>query len=278
MQKLIKGYPVVEGVRLSDGERRATAVRRPNGNIALTVEQVTRSGVESAPVLRGLARFWRAVFLPVWGCFAAGEGQTAVKIRPIDKKLAKALSLKPQTAACILTCAEVFVTVLAGLFLLPLLFSLFLGGIPMALVRTLFLALTLYRLARTRYLRRLAMYAGAEHKLRSAVLRGAGADYEPLIQSSRLCPGSDCGFALLTALSGCLLQSVLLSCGAAAWIWVPVLALWPGLVQEGLRLLEKQDKPFCAPVLHLQRLVVLEPHVEMLELAQVAYRALEEEA
>ena len=114
--------------------------------------------------------------------------------------------------------------------------------------------------------------------MKRAVIAGNRRIEYTLIQSSRLCPGSDCGFTLLTALSGCLLQSVLLSCGAAAWIWVPALALWPGLVQEGLRLLEKQDNPFYAPVLHLQRLVVLEPHVEMLELAQVAYRALEEEA
>ena len=288
----IGGQAVLEGIMMKNQEKYAVAVRKPNGEIEVEVENyqglLHGSRIKEIPFVRGIFNFIVSLVLGM-KClnYSASfyEDEEDDKLNKAADKVSGGHGEKLMTSF-----VTIFSIILAvGIFIvLPYyLASLFRGFVRneslMAIIegaiRILIFVLYVWGISLMKDIRRLYRYHGAEHKCINCIEKGRPLTVHNVMRSSRLhrrCGTSFIFFVLFVSIVLFFfirvenpLQRVVLRI-----LLMPVVA---GISYEIIRLAGRSDNIFVrmisAPGMWIQRMTTKEPDKEMAEVAIVAVEA-----
>ncbi len=280
----IGGQAVLEGVMMKNKERYAVAVRKPDGDIDVEVQEyhglLHGSALTKLPFIRGVFNFADSLILGIRtldhsASFYEEEGAE-------DTKLDKALGEK---SAGVFSAITILISVLiaVGLFvLLPFylssvleryvrnssLLALIEGGI-----RLLIFLIYIIAIAAMKDIRRLYCYHGAEHKCINCLERGHTLTVSNVMRSSRFHRRCGTSFLLFVMVISIILFMFITVQNPALKVLIRILLIpvIAGISYEFIRLAGKTDniivRIISVPGLLLQRLTTKEPDEEMVEVA-----------
>ena len=280
----IGGQAVLEGVMMKNKERYAVAVRKPDGDIDVEVQEyhglLHGSALTRLPFIRGVFNFADSLILGIRtldhsASFYEEEGAE-------DTKLDKALGEK---SAGVFSAITIMISVLiaVGLFvLLPFylssvleryvrnssLLALIEGGI-----RLLIFLIYIIAIAAMKDIRRLYRYHGAEHKCINCLERGHTLTVSNVMRSSRFHRRCGTSFLLFVMVISIILFMFITVQNPALKVLIRILLIpvIAGISYEFIRLAGKTDniivRIISVPGLLLQRLTTKEPDEEMVEVA-----------
>ena len=280
----IGGQAVLEGVMMKNKERYAVAVRKPDGDIDVEVQEyhglLHGSALTRLPFIRGVFNFADSLILGIRtldhsASFYEEEGAE-------DTKLDKALGEK---SAGVFSAITILISVLiaVGLFvLLPFylssvleryvrnssLLALIEGGI-----RLLIFLIYIIAIAAMKDIRRLYRYHGAEHKCINCLERGHTLTVSNVMRSSRFHRRCGTSFLLFVMVISIILFMFITVQNPALKVLIRILLIpvIAGISYEFIRLAGKTDniivRIISVPGLLLQRLTTKEPDEEMVEVA-----------
>ena len=291
----IHASPVAEGTRIQIGSATAFAVRRESKDISLRIRReyhTARDAMERIPFLRGILRLVNgtADFIDGVAESAQLDPQRIVKGSPFEQRFAELFRIKPTS----------LVAAGSGIAIIILLVGLVLLG-PWALAKWVFPGWELPRssmnaaacaarvlgglicaalIPRLRVVNRFCMYRGAINKVENATEGDAPVTREVAGKASRLTGRSDAAFIVLVLLLSVIAFALVRTFTLPVQLLVRVLIVFiiAAVVNEPIRLLESQSahiasRILLAPMRGLERLLVREPHPQMIEVAVCAYNA-----
>lgn len=291
----IGGQAVLEGVMMKNQEKYAVAVRKPDGEIAVELENhqglLHGNKLKELPFVRGIFNFVDSLVLGMKSLnysasfYEEDEKEDAQEDDSHRKEKAGAKGEKLMT-----TLVTAFSVVLAvGIFVvLPYYLAAFLGSsirneslkaILEGVIRIAIFVLYVWGISAMRDIRRLYRYHGAEHKCINCIERGKPLTVHNAMRSSRLHRRCGTSFIFFVLFVSILLfffirvdnpvQKV-----ALRILLMPVVA---GISYEIIRLAGRSDnilvRVISAPGMLLQRMTTKEPDREMLEVAIAAVEA-----
>ena len=289
----IGGQAVLEGIMMRNGSKYAVAVRKPDGEIEVKVEEykgiIKWKSLTKIPFIRGVFNFIDSMVLGMRtltysASFWEDEEEAGIVLSEEEmKKKAKQDDL-------IMTVTMIFAVVLAlGLFMvLPYFISNLFGGIVKSrLAKTIieaFIRIGLFTayivlISQMKDIKRVFMYHGAEHKCINCIEHGMELTVDNVRKSSKQhkrCGTSFLFFVVLVSIIVCFFITV-----ESAILRVVIrLALLPviaGISYELIRLAGSSSNPVIGllslPGLAMQNLTTKEPDDSMIE---VAIKAVEE--
>ena len=286
----IGGQAVLEGVMMKNNENYAVAVRKPNGEIEIELEnyQGVLHGhkIKELPFIRGVFNFVDSLLL---GTKALNYSTSFYDEE--EEQPEKAADKKAGSGEKMLT---VFVTLLSvvlavGIFIvLPYFISSFFEGyirnaslmaIIEGAVRILIFLLYVVGISAMKDIRRLYQYHGAEHKCINCIERGRPLTVRNVMRSSRLHKRCGTSFIFLVMVISIILfffirvDHMLLKVGLRILL-MPVVA---GISYEFIRLAGRNDNIFVrilsAPGMLIQRITTKEPDESMVEVAIASVEA-----
>jgi len=287
----IGGQAVLEGIMMKNQEKYAVAVRKPNGEIAVELENyqgiLHESGLKKIPFIRGIFQFIDSLILGMKclnysAAFYESEeegqpGQNDKKADGSGEKLTNVLV----TVVSVVAAVGIFVV-------LPYYLSSLLGdyihndslmAIIEGVIRILIFILYVVGISAMKDIRRLYRYHGAEHKCINCIERGRPLTVGNVMKSSRLhkrCGTSFIFFVLFVSIilfffirvENPVLKVVL------RILLMPVIA---GISYEIIRLAGRSDNIFVriisAPGMLVQRMTTKNPDEQMAEVAIAAVEA-----
>jgi len=297
---VVGGQAVIEGVMMRAPGMIATAVRRPDGTIAVRKDAYATLGERwrafKLPVLRGAAGLIEMLIVGLrslnysaeMALASAGPDETspgqAGKRHSDDLKLALTLAVALAAALAIFFVTPLLITTLwFDVSQQPLAFNLIAGGIRLAL----FLAY-LMAIAMMRDVKRLFEYHGAEHKAVFAFENGDELSPDGVMGYTRFHPRCGTSFLLVVMVVAILLFG-LVDTGLILWlgrlslpvriaVHLPLIPLLGGISYEFIRVSARHadtaiGKLVVAPGLWLQRITTREPDRPEMEVAVAALRA-----
>ena len=298
----IGGQALIEGIMMKGPHKTVMAVRTTNGSI--TTEEVKESRLKdkykilALPVLRGVVGFVESMYYGYKALMRSADlsGFTELEAETEDKPAEK---LSGKLMAIVTVIALILGLGLAlGLFIyLPaLLFDtlnkyVFAGGITAAkgvfegVIKMAVFVLYVWAVSRTKDIKRVFMYHGAEHKTIFCYEAGLELTPENAAKQKRFHPRCGTSFMILMLVVSILISSIVMliypPITSIRWLWVLVkLLLVPitvGLGYELIRICGRYDnlltRIISAPGMWLQRLTTVEPEDDMLEVAIVALTA-----
>lgn len=287
--------PVAEGVRLEVGKYTVFAVRNEARDVALRVRREPRRVLRACmgvPFLRGAVRLLRDVarFFDGLGEGAELEPQHPVRGTRPEQAVARALHIRPQTIATLLSALLLIPIAFICLYASPMGVSLLLLnhsgisrlGISMiaALSRVVGLMASVTLACRLRVLKRLCMYKGAINMVincyenREDVNARNVADYPIFARRSE--PAFLLSVVSVSLMLFPLLRPNQLALDALARVGV-LLGTAAVLNEPFSALEEARPTPFIralrAPIDLMQHMTTLEPHPQMLEVSLCAFNA-----
>jgi uncharacterized protein YqhQ len=305
---VVGGQAVIEGVMMRAPGMVATAVRRPDGSIAIRKEPYLtlseRRKFFRLPVLRGAVgliemlivglralNFSAEAALESEGTPGNGKRKTSGKGSPGDN-----LRLGLTLAATLLAGAAIFfltpLVITTAWFHVdqqPLAFNLIAGAIRLTLLLVYLLAISAMK-----DVRRLFEYHGAEHKVVFTFERGENLSVDSAARQTRFHPRCGTSFLLVVMLVAILLFGLLdtllihwlggLSLPIRIATHLPLIPILAGVSYEFIKISARKSDTFLgrlvvAPGLWLQKITTREPDESELEVALEALRsALGEEA
>lgn len=292
----IGGQAVLEGIMMKNKEHYAVAVRKPNGEIEVEVDNyqgITHGKkIANVPFIRGVFNFIDSLILGMRALnFSATffeEDDTKEPESKVDEKLDKVS--KGHGEALMTTLITIFSFVLAiGIFMLFPFYltnllkewvrSASLLAIIEGLIRIAIFLLYVIGISLMKDIRRVYMYHGAEHKCINCVEKGRPLTVRNVMRSSRQHRRCGTSFLLFVMFISVILfffirvDNMLLKVVLRIAL-IPVIA---GISYEILRLAGKSDNIFIriisAPGMLLQRLTTREPSEDMVEVAIKAVEA-----
>lgn len=288
----IGGQAVLEGIMMKNEEHYSIAVRKPDGTIAVDIENYRNSVYEKLkkiPFIRGIFSFIDSLILGMRSLnFSAeiyAEEEADDKNTSGSGSSGKGLSDKALT-----TIVGIVSVVLAiGLFMvLPVyltglvadrirndsLIAIIEGVIRLAIFLIYIVAISLMK-----DIRRVYMYHGAEHKCINCIERGRPLTVHNVMRSSRMHKRCGTSFLLFVVLVSIIVFFFIRVDNMALKILIRI-ALIPvvaGISYELLRFAGRFDNPLTfiisAPGMLLQRLTTREPDESMAEVAIAAVEA-----
>ncbi len=293
--RTIHASPVAEGVRFQIGSATAFAVRREGKDISLRIRReyhTVRNAMERIPFLRGILRLVNgtADFIDGVAESAQLQPQPIVKGSRFEQRFAELFRVNPTS----------FVAAGSAIVIILLLGALVVAG-PWALAKWVFPMWELSRpgmnaaacaarvlgglicaalIPRLRVVSRFCMYRGAINKVENAAVGAEPVRREDAEKASRLTGRSDAAFTILVLLMSVIAFALVRTFTLPVQLLVRVLLIFiiAAVVDEPVRLLENhQQSAVCrvllAPLRFLERLLVREPHPQMVEVAVCAYNA-----
>lgn len=289
----IGGQAVLEGIMMKNGPRYAVAVRKPDGDIEVKIEEyksaIKWEKLTKIPFVRGVFNFIDSMVLGMKTLtYSASfwEEEEAEENALSEKEKQK----KEKRENLIMTVTMVVSVFLAlGLFMvLPYFISSLFGGIVKsrllktvieAIVRIALFVAYILLISRMKDIQRVFMYHGAEHKCINCIEHGLELNVENVRKSSKQhkrCGTSFLFFVLLVSIIVCFfitVESPLLRVVIRIAL-IPVIA---GISYELIKLAGSSDNPIISllskPGMAMQNLTTKEPEDDMIE---VAIRAVEE--
>lgn len=295
----IGGQAVMEGIMMRHKDKYSIAVRKPDRQIEVKVENY-RSVIPlekpgKLPILRGVYSFVDSLVIGT-KClmysaqfFEDEEDETIKKELTEEEKLEK--EKKDEKAyKAMMTVTMIFSVVLSiGLFvLLPYFAASFLRKVTdsnllvttvEAVLRIVIFLLYMVLVSRMKDIQRVFMYHGAEHKCINCVEHGMDLNVENVLKSSRLHKRCGTSFLLIVMVVSIIffffirVESPLLRVVIRVLL-MPVIA---GVAYEFIRLAGKSDNGLVCvlskPGLALQKMTTKEPTADMVEVAIAAVEA-----
>ncbi len=297
----IGGQAVLEGIMMKNKEKYAVAVRKPDKEIELKVDEYKGIGnaciLFKIPFIRGVFNFIDSMVLGIKTLTYSSEffEEEEEKEKIADKVTRKVFNEKAESFLIGLT---VFLSVClsVGLFiLLPQFLSEWIGGhiddysntwksILEGVLRILIFLLYIILVSFMEDIKRTFMYHGAEHKCINCIESGFELNVENVKMSSRFhkrCGTSFLFLVMFISIVCFIIVSAVLPENMVLWqkagirlLLVPVIA---GISYEVLKLAGNTDniiiRFISAPGIWLQRMTTKEPDDDMIEVAIVAVEA-----
>lgn len=295
----LSAAPVAEGVRFTIGTATAFAVRRESKDIALRIRRERRplrAMMGRTPFVRGMLRLTQAIFGLMDGISESGEldPQRISRGNRLERGLADLFQFHPESLVGLLSGIASILCLVLGICGLPLAvqtwvlpnFDLsarwinaivclcrFVGGLLGVLMCT-----------RLRLIRRLCMYQGAINKVLNAYERErCTPGIEDACEASRLYRRSDGAFLMVVFAVSLAAFTQIRTFTLPIQLLVRILIVFvaAGVVNEPIYLLERirTGSPLSvlrAPLMWLERIFVIEPHSQMVEVALCAFNAAKE--
>ena len=285
----IGGQAVIEGIMMKNGDRYATAVRRPDGEIEVSqdtyVSLTEKVKLFSLPFIRGVFNFADSMIIGMktlsWSAsfFEDDEDSQPGKLELwLDKVFGEKLE-----AALISLVMVISVILAIGIFMIfPMLLSRLLSQVVPSetvlavlegIIRILIFIGYIQLISRMEDIRRTFMYHGAEHKCINCIEHGMPLTVENVRKSSRQHKRCGTSFLLIVMVISILFFMVIRVDNLwlriiSRIVLIPVIA---GVSYEFLRLAGRSDSKIVdilsRPGLMLQNLTTSEPDDSMIQVA-----------
>ena len=291
----IGGQAVLEGVMMKNKDKYAVAIRKPNGEIDVEVDEYKGVGANSKlaqlPFIRGVFAFIDSLVLGMKVTMHSAsfyEEEEEVKPSKTEERIEKMLGSK---ADDIMMAGTVVVSVLIAValfMLLPFFLSDFAGryirnasliAILEGILRILIFLLYIVAITCMKDIKRLYMYHGAEHKCINCLEHGWPLTVKNVRRSSRQHKRCGTSFLLFVVLVSVVVfffirvDNIILKMVIRLAL-VPVIA---GISYEIIRLAGKSDnvlvKIISAPGLWMQKLTTKEPDEAMIKVSIASVEA-----
>ncbi len=284
----IGGQAVLEGVMMKNKDMYAVAVRKPDGDIAVEVDEyhgiAYGSKLLNIPFVRGVFVFINSLILGLKSLNYSSSfyEETDEKPSKLDEEIDKVSSGHEDTFLMVVTTLISFVFAIALFMVLPYALSEFISkyarnesivAIIEGVFRILIFIIYILLISRIKDIKRLFMYHGAEHKCINCIEKGRPLTVHNVKRSSRLHKRCGSSFILFVMLISIVLFFFI---RVDSYIWrvvirillIPVIS---GISYEIIRLAGKTDfflvRLISAPGLWLQRLTTKEPDEDMIQVA-----------
>ena len=290
----IGGQAVLEGVMMKNRDKYAVAVRKPNGEIDVEVEEY--KGVcgdkkfAKLPFIRGVFAFIDSLILgmKVTTYSASFYEEEDEKPSKTEGKLEKLLGNKADDIMMTFTVILSVIIAVALFMLLPLFLSDLLGkyirnasviAIIEGLIRILIFIAYIAGISLMKDIKRLYMYHGAEHKCINYIEKGRPLTVKDVKRSSRQHKRCGTSFLLFVVLVSVIVFFFIRVDNMALKLilriaLVPVIA---GISYEIIRLAGRSDnvlvRIISAPGMWMQKLTTKEPEEDMIEVAIASVEA-----
>ena len=290
----IGGQAVLEGVMMKNRDKYAVAVRKPNGEIDVEVEEY--KGVcgdkkfAKLPFIRGVFAFIDSLILgmKVTTYSASFYEEEDEKPSKTEEKLEKLLGNKADDIMMTFTVILSVIIAVALFMLLPLFLSDLLGkyirnasviAIIEGLIRILIFIAYIAGISLMKDIKRLYMYHGAEHKCINCIEKGRPLTVKDVKRISRQHKRCGTSFLLFVVLVSVIVFFFIRVDNMALKLvlriaLVPVIA---GISYEIIRLAGRSDnivvRIISAPGLWMQKLTTKEPDEDMIEVAIASVEA-----
>ena len=290
----IGGQAVLEGVMMKNRDKYAVAVRKPNGEIDVEVEEY--KGVcgdkkfAKLPFIRGVFAFIDSLILgmKVTTYSASFYEEEDEKPSKTEGKLEKLLGNKADDIMMTFTVILSVIIAVALFMLLPLFLSDLLGkyirnasviAIIEGIIRILIFIAYIAGISLMKDIKRLYMYHGAEHKCINCIEKGRPLTVKDVKRSSRQHKRCGTSFLLFVVLVSVIVFFFIRVDNMALKLilriaLVPVIA---GISYEIIRLAGRSDnivvRIISAPGLWMQKLTTKEPDEDMIEVAIASVEA-----
>lgn len=290
----IGGQAVLEGVMMKNRDKYAVAVRKPNGEIDVEVEEY--KGVcgdkkfAKLPFIRGVFAFIDSLILgmKVTTYSASFYEEEDEKPSKTEGKLEKILGNKADDIMMTFTVILSVIIAVALFMLLPLFLSDLLGkyirnasviAIIEGLIRILIFIAYIAGISLMKDIKRLYMYHGAEHKCINCIEKGRPLTVKDVKRSSRQHKRCGTSFLLFVVLVSVIVFFFIRVDNMALKLilriaLVPVIA---GISYEIIRLAGRSDnivvRIISAPGLWMQKLTTKEPDEDMIKVAIASVEA-----
>lgn len=290
----IGGQAVLEGVMMKNRDKYAVAVRKPNGEIDVEVEEY--KGVcgdkkfAKLPFIRGVFAFIDSLILgmKVTTYSASFYEEEDEKPSKSEGKLEKLLGNKADDIMMTFTVILSVIIAVALFMLLPLFLSDLLGkyirnasviAIIEGLIRILIFIAYIAGISLMKDIKRLYMYHGAEHKCINCIEKGRPLTVKDVKRSSRQHKRCGTSFLLFVVLVSVIVFFFIRVDNMALKLilriaLVPVIA---GISYEIIRLAGRSDnvlvRIISAPGMWMQKLTTKEPDEDMIEVAIASVEA-----
>jgi len=286
----IGGQAVLEGIMMKNGPKYAVAVRKPDGEIEIKVEEykslIKWEKLTKIPFVRGVFNFIDSMVLGMKTLtYSASfwEDEEAEAVILTEKEMKK----KEKQEDLIMTITMIVSVLLAlGLFMvLPYFISnLFSGIVKSRFLRTTIEAVVRIALfigyvtliSRMKDIQRVFMYHGAEHKCINCIEHGLELTVENVRKSSKQhkrCGTSFLFFVVLVSIVVCFFITVE-SPILRVVIRIALLPVIAGISYELIKLAGSSENPIISllsvPGLAMQNLTTKEPEDDMIEVAIAA--------
>lgn len=290
----IGGQAVLEGVMMKNKDKYAVAVRKPDGNIEVKVDEYKASAGNNKlfklPFIRGVFNFWDSLVLGT-RClnYSASFYEDEEKDETVaDKAVNKVSDGNSEGVFSFLTVAFSVVIAIALFMVLPYYLADLLKAyirndsllaLLEAVIRIAIFLIYVTAISLMKDIRRVYMYHGAEHKCINCIERGRELNVENVRKASRQHKRCGTSFLLFVVFISAVLfffirvDSPILRV-VIRILLIPVIA---GIAYEIIRLAGKSDNILVsilsAPGMLLQKLTTKEPDDDMIEVAIASVEA-----
>lgn len=290
----IGGQAVLEGVMMKNKDKYAVAVRKPDGNIEVKVDEYKACAGDNRffnlPFIRGVFNFCDSLILGTRclnysASFYEDEDMEKTKT---DKVVDKVSDGNSEGVLSVLTVILSMVIAIALFMVLPYFLADLLKvyvrndsllALFEALIRIVIFLIYVVAISLMKDIRRVYMYHGAEHKCINCIERGRELNVENVRKSSRQHRRCGTSFLLFVVFVSAVLfffirvEQPVLRVGLRILL-IPVIA---GISYEIIRLAGKSDhiivRIISAPGMLLQKLTTKEPDDDMIEVAIASIEA-----
>lgn len=290
----IGGQAVLEGVMMKNKDKYAVAVRKPDGNIEVKIDEYKASAGDNRffnlPFVRGVFNFYDSLVLGTRclnysASFYEDEEKEETKA---DRAVNKASDGNSEAVFSFLTVALSMIVAIALFMVLPYFLADLLKvyvrndsllALLEALIRILIFLIYVVAISLMKDIRRVYMYHGAEHKCINCIERGRELNVENVRKSSRQHRRCGTSFLLFVVFVSAVLF-FFIRVESPLWrivlriLLIPVIA---GIAYEIIRLAGKSEnilvRILSAPGMLLQRLTTKEPDDDMIEVAIASVEA-----
>ncbi|MBR4670507.1 MAG: DUF1385 domain-containing protein [Butyrivibrio sp.] len=284
----IGGQAVLEGVMMRNKDMYAVAVRKPDNDIAVEIDEfhgvAYGSKLLNIPFVRGIFVFINSLILGLKALNYSSSFYEEEDTKPtkLDESIDKVSSGHENTFLMFATTIISFAFAIVLFMLLPYALSELLGkyvrnasliAIIEGVLRIVIFILYILLISRMKDIKRLFMYHGAEHKCINCIEKGRPLTVKNVRRSSRLHKRCGSSFILFVMFVSIVLfffirvDSYLLRL-ALRILLIPVIS---GISYEIIKLAGRTDfilvRIISAPGLWLQRLTTKEPEDDMIEVA-----------
>ncbi|MBD5452197.1 MAG: DUF1385 domain-containing protein [Lachnospiraceae bacterium] len=291
----IGGQAVLEGVMMKNGDQYAVAVRKPDGEIDIQVEEYKGFCADKKftklPFIRGIFSFIDSLVIGMKVTMHSAsfyEEEEESSTNGTEKKSEKKVESKSDDIMMGFTVALSVIIAVALFMVLPFLLSDLLGKVVRnasliaifeGLIRILIFVGYIAAISLMEDIKRLYMYHGAEHKCINCIERGRPLEVKNVMRSSRQHKRCGTSFLLFVVLVSVIVFFFIRVDNLALKIiirllLVPVIA---GISYELIRLAGRSDnvliQMISRPGLWLQKLTTREPDEDMVRVAIASVEA-----
>lgn len=296
----IGGQAVMEGIMMRHKDKYATAVRKPDKEIEVKIEDykslIPLDVITKTPIIRGVYNFIDSLVIGTKclmysaSFFEEDEEEAEAKAKMTEEERKKQEAKDEKTYNILMTVTMIFsICMSIGLFiLLPHLAASFLRkiteshllvSIAESVLRIVIFLVYMLLISRMKDIQRVFMYHGAEHKCINCIESGLDLTVDNVMKSSRLHKRCGTSFLLIVMVVSIIffffirVESPMLRV-VIRLLLMPVVA---GVSYEFIRLAGKSDNRFICmlskPGMAMQKLTTNEPTPDMVEVAIAAVEA-----